>query len=154
MGRTVRGSVSRVMQTAHQYLYYRYEEAAAKRRKDATVKAPGGGNLLKEYVAEHGEETPEGHLEWRFSDPLNIGGEVYLGLRNQRSQGDPLLDEDRAEVLLKELGLRDEVVRTEQVEVWDWDKLYVLNQQGKISDEQLDSLFDEAEPSWSLVVIK
>jgi hypothetical protein len=155
VGRTVRGSVSKVMQTAHQYLLYRSQENEAKRLKEKVIAGAGGkGNTIKDYVAEHGEETAEGHIEWRFPEPLTIGGQTYAGFRNQRSQGEPLLDEDRTEKLLVELGLRDQIVREVTVEVWDWDMLYVLNQQGKITDEQLDSLFDEAEPSWSLTVIK
>jgi hypothetical protein len=142
------------MRAAHQYLMYRDQEAAAKKLKDRANKAPGGGNLLKDYVAEHGEENSDGHLDFLFDEPLNIGGVRYRGLRNQKSQGAPLLDEDRAEVLLKNLNLRDRVAKEVTVVVWDWDELYVLNQQGLITDEQLDSLFDDPDPTWSLVVIK
>lgn len=148
VGRTVRGSVPQVLRTAHLYLGHRAEslttDAAKKREADE----------LKKYIAVHGEETPEGHLDWVFDQPVTVAGTTYTGLRNQRSNPAPLLDEEDAEALLTELGLRDEVIQTVEVEVADWDKLYVLHQQGKITEEQLDSLFHTPEPSWSLVVIK
>jgi hypothetical protein len=144
------------MRAAHQYLFQRDIENKAAKAKAQAVAVPGekGGNLLKDYVAANGEETAEGHLEWYFDEPVTIGDETYKGLRNQRKPGEPLLDEERAEELLTKLGLRDEVIKEVTVEVADWQQLYVLNQEGKLTDEQLDSLFDEPEPSYSLVVIK
>lgn len=154
MGRTVRGGVPQIMRAAHQYLLYRDQEAAAKKLKDKATKAPGGGNLIKDYIAENGEENSDGHVDFLFEEPLAIGSATYRGLRNQKTQPAPLLVEDRAEVLLKELGLLARVAKEVTVTVWDWDELYVLNQQGKITDDQLDALFDTPDPTYSLVVIK
>ena len=148
MGRTVTGGVPEWFRQAHQFLFYRAEQAKATTRRDKLSKS------LKEYIAANGEETPEGHLEVLFSDPLTIDGVAYLGLRNQRTNPQPLLDTERAEKLLDNLGLKDRVAEEVTVIQWHWDELYVLNQQGLISDEDLDSLFDAPEPRWSLVVIK
>jgi hypothetical protein len=150
VGRTVTGGgrVPGWVRAAHQFLFYRDEQASAEKSRGQFAAT------LKSYIFEEGEETPEGHLEVLFPEPLNIGGVRYLGLRNQRTNPAPLLDEDRAQELLDQLGLRDRVAEEVTVTQWNWDELYVLNQQGLITDEQLDSLFDEPEPKWSLVVIR
>lgn len=151
--RVVRGSVPQIMRTVHQYLFYRDQAAEAERQKKAAYD-PKKNPELRNYVLANGELTPEGHVDWLFEEPLTIGASTYLGLRNQMSPGEDLLDTERAEKLLVELGLRDQVIKPVTTEVAEWDELYVLNQKGLITDEQLDSLFDPQPPSFSLVVIK
>ena len=148
MGRTVTGSVPGWVRLAHQFLFARDEQAKAEKSRGKFSKQ------LKDFIAEEGEETADGHLEVLFPEPLTIGGVTYLGLRNQRTNPQPLLDTERAEALLEKLGLTDKVAEEVTVVQWNWDELYVLNQQGLISDADLDSLFDEPEPRWSLTVIK
>lgn len=153
MGRVVRKVVSGVERAAHQYLFYRDQEAAAKRAKDKAVAVPGDrkANLIKNYIAEHGEANGD-HVDWLFTQPLTIGDQTYLGMRNQASSS-TYMDTDKAEELLKTKGLRDQVFKTVEVEVADWDEVYRLIQQGLITDDEYDALM-ETETTYSLVVIK
>lgn len=153
MGRVVRKVVSGVERAAHQYLFYRDEEARAKKAKDKAVAVQGDrkANLLKDYIAEHGEPNGD-HVDWLFEQPLTIGDQTYLGMRNQASAS-TFMDPDKAEELVVAKGLRDKVFKIVEVEVADWDELYRLNQQGVISDDEIDDLMT-TETSYSLVVIK
>src|SRR5262249_39566942 len=135
MGRQVRGrtSVSQIMRTAHQYLFYRDQEANAKRLKAAAYD-PKKQTALRDHVAQNGEENADGHVDWLFEEPLVVGEATYLGLRNQK-KSDTFMDEEKAQELVESKGLRDKIVKQVTTEVWDWDELYVLNQKGVISDE-------------------
>ena len=149
MGRAVRGSVPQIMRTAHQYLHWRDEEARARREKE---KAGGKqGQTIKDYIASHGEPNGD-HLDWLFDEPVTIGGETFLGMRRQASS-DEYMDEELAQELVERKGLRDRVVREVTVEVWDYDELYVLNQEGLVTNAEIDSLMT-TETKYSLVVIK
>jgi hypothetical protein len=55
------------------------------------------------------------------------------------------LDAEKAEELAIAKGIRDRVFKEVTTEVLDQDELYVLNQEGILSDEELDSLFVETE---------
>lgn len=154
MGRTVR-RIPEALRRAQLYLLYRDQEAAAKREKDKATAVPGDkkANWLKDYVLEHGE--PNGKdIEWVFDDPLTIGDATYRGFKAQASEPSPELDEDAATELLETKELLGRVKKTIEVEVWDWDEIYVLNQQGLITDEELDKLLVTPDPSFSLVVMK
>ena len=133
-----------MLRTAHQYLHYRDVEAEAK-------KAKPNSEDIKKYIAENGEENGN-HIDWLFPSPVTIGSATYRGLRNQ-GKPDTFMDEDKARELVEAKNLRDKVVREVTTEVWDWDELYVLNQQGLISDDEIDSLMT-TEIKYSLVVIK
>jgi hypothetical protein len=151
MARTM--SVPAIVRAAHSYLFYRDEEAKAKKAKERAVEVLGDKkrNLLKEYVDEHG--TPNGKdYDWYFPEPITIGDFTYQGLRNQASEKH-LFDDDRAQTLLAAKGLTDRVRREVTTVEWDYDELYSLNQEGLLTDDELDSLL-EIEVSYSLVVIK
>jgi hypothetical protein len=57
------------------------------------------------------------------------------------------LQED-AEALLEKKGLLDRVMKEVTTVVFDQDELYLLHQEGLISEEEIDSLFTENE-SWA-----
>lgn len=146
-------SVESILRSAQQYLFYRDQEAAAKKAKERATEVLGDKkrNLLKEYIDEHG--TPNGKdIDWYFPDALTIGDATYEGLRLQAKETQ-YFDEDRAAKLLEAKGLLNKV----QVEVvtteWDWDELYNLVTEGEITQEELDSLL-ETDTQYALVVIK
>lgn len=147
VSRTVRGSLSAVMRTAHQYLYYRDEEAKAK-------KAKPDSKGLREYIAENGELTPEGHIDFVFPEPVVIGEATYKGLRNQKTPGKNYIDEEKAQALAAKVKATNRLRTVVEVEVWDYDELYVLNQEGLVTDDQLDAVMETGDDSWSLVVIR
>ena len=112
----------------------------------------GGGDGKHEItVNENGSQSLE------FDEPLRIGGRTFTGLENRRTAVthiDPdLVDEwleslpqAEREALSKRL-LQREVVYTLQIA-----ELYVLNQEGVISDEVLDS-FSATDVTWALNVL-
>ena len=146
--------------SAQQFIYYRDEESAAKTRKEherdklkgwLTLQAQNGRFL-------HGREDENGHRYLDFDRPITIGETTYTGVVAQRKVPAPYVDLDEAEKLLRELDptgkLYDMVFERVVVREFNEDKLYVLNQRGVISDEQLDALEVQGDPSYSLTVVK
>lgn len=101
---------------------------------------------LMTYLSEHGEEDERGHREFRFTNPITIGGAAFVGIKRERrvSLG---LDEDKASEILAEKG--EDIVRRVFKEVTttvlDQDEIYVLHQEGVLSEADIDSMFVEKE---------
>jgi hypothetical protein len=85
-----------------------------------------------------------------FDDPVMIEGVTYTGIMNQRRASE-YLDTDKVEKLAVNKDLRDRMVHME--EVWDYDEIYVLYQEGLITEEEFDWLMDVTE-QWALVPLK
>lgn len=77
--------------------------------------------------------------------PLIHEGKVYRTLKKERRVSERL-DETAAEALLAKKGLLERCQKT--VVVFDPDELYVLNQEGLLTDDELDSLIDIKE-TWA-----
>lgn len=136
----------------HTFLYYRHEEATAKRKKESAYKpskTAARDNLIVKAIIKNGElDESTGSYTWKFNDPMVIVNKEVTALTWQRSTGYQI-NEDAAQELARAKGLVKQVTHTETV--WDYDEFYVLNQKGKITDDELDSLITESE-SWSLRV--
>lgn len=89
-----------------------------------------------------------------FDEPLAVDGVKILGLENRRTPVSEL-DLDAVDELLDTLDskVRSRVVKKVVDYVVDPDELFKLNQEGVISDEQLDELFT-TDVKWSLCVTK
>ena len=138
-----RRAITELYRNAQLFLFERgnrmRSEAAEKTAKD----------WLKPHIIENGETDENGHKFIDFDTPLEIGGEVYRGLTARKSDV-PYLDTDAIFAYAEENGLLDEIrfVVPEHYD-YDWEAVYVLNQEGKIPDEVLDS-FTRHRVSWSL----
>ena len=105
---------------------------------------------LMDYLETTGEIIEGGHRVLELDEPLHHvtyksgkpKEQRVTGIKRQKRTSQTL-DEDRTMVLLKELGLLDAC--TEIVVVLDEDAILAANYEGKISDEQLSSLYDEHE---------
>ena len=99
-------------------------------------------------VNENGSQIVE------FDEPLLVDGVKILGLENRRTETSTL-DLDEVDDLLDQLpeSVRKRVVKKVVDYIVDPDELYKLNQEGVITDEQLDALFT-TEVGWSLCVTK
>lgn len=108
---------------------------------------------LKEYLQSPSSgayENENGSLFLDFDETITVGGTDYKGVENRRVVR-TAFNEGKAEVLLAAKG---EDVRKQAVsEYIDQEKLAVLVQKGLISEEELDSLFEEKE-SFSLYPVK
>ena len=128
----------------HTYLYHRNMLKAMKSKQDEAGKA------LKAYIDEHGEPDDRGSLVVEFEEPVTIDGVEYSGMMQQRRASE-YLDTDKVEKLAIEKDLRDRMVQME--EVWDYAEIYVLYQEGLITEEEFDSLMDVSE-TLALVPLK
>ena len=139
-------AIARNIQT---YLFNRDEASTFTKAKDKVKKA------IIDFVKANGEvELDEsgnevtGNIVYRLPDPIQVGSKVYAGMELRR-QPQIDFDEDAALDLAKAKGIPvDQVTHT--VTVVDQEAFYVLNQQKKITDEELDSLLVESDPKYSL----
>lgn len=124
------------------------ESNAALRRHDVLK-----GELMT-FLAGYGEPDDKGHRVFEFQNPIVIGGQSMKGIKRERrvSVG---LDEEKAAEIITEKG--DDVVRRvykEVVEtVLDQEEIYVLHQEGVISEEEIDAMFVERE-SFAFIPVK
>ena len=142
-----------VMTQVMEYLNLRWQAAEANNRKKKLYD-PAKADRSDIITALHKnavEDETTGHLVWEFPSAIPVGEKSVTGLTYQKTEPDPELNTDAAEKLLADLGLTDEASSMQRV--YDWGKLYVLNQEGKISDDQLDELFTiRGKTKWSLTV--
>jgi hypothetical protein len=100
--------------------------------------------LLAEVQAA-GIVDEKGSLYLALKRPIEVAGKVFRTLKSERRVS-VRVDETAAEELLAEKGLLERAQKT--VVVFDPDMLYVLNQEGLLSDDELDELMVSSE-SWA-----
>lgn len=93
---------------------------------------------LMEHNTAHGEPDDKGHIWLHFDPPISVGGRTYRGIKNEMRQS-TVLDEDKAEEVLSAKGLLDRAVKT--IKVLDQDEIYLLFQEGELSEEEIDNMF-------------
>lgn len=97
------------------------------------------GKIRDALMAEaetHGTADSNGHL-YLDVKPFTFEGKTYGAIKRERRVSQ-LFDDDKALKLAEKKNVRDRVIKT--VEVLDQDEFYVLNQEGIISDKELDGL--------------
>lgn len=93
-----------------------------------------------------------------FEEPLLVDGNKYLGLENRRTVKSEL-DLDLVDEWLskqpkaKQASLRARLYKKVVTEEFDPDELFAMQQQGLLTEDQLDGMF-EAKESWALCVVK
>lgn len=113
---------------------------------------------IKGWMAGHvgkGVEVDEnGHQRVDFDVPLEVDGKKYVGLENRRTVATGF-DVEAAMELVDSLPAADRkrAVKTVVTEEIDQGMLFVLNQEGKISDDELDSCITER-VTYSLNVLR
>lgn len=112
--------------------------------------------LLMEDLATSEEPDSEGHI-WFYLDgeddePLYgpDGGLIHSIKREKRESIS--LDEDKAEEILKELGLLEKCQNTYTVVELDEDAILSLNFEGKIPDEKLKAMYGEPKVTYAFKV--
>jgi hypothetical protein len=96
-------------------------------------------------VQEKGIPDEKGSLYLNLHTEVTVGSKTYRTLKSERRVSERL-DETAAEQLLAGKGLLERAMKT--VVVFDPNELYVLNQEGLLSDDELDSLIVISE-SWA-----
>jgi hypothetical protein len=103
-------------------------------------------NILAEQEADEGGHTAKEDLEY----PLQIGKKLVAGFKRQRRLS-KRLNEDRATLFLDSKGLLQECQTT--YTVLDEDRILAIAFQGKITDKELNELYDESE-TFALTLIE
>jgi hypothetical protein len=121
-----------------QFLALKFQETEIVTRK----------NKLRDEVSVHvdanGEVDEKGSKFWKLDPPIEVNGQKFTEVKRERRVSTSL-DAEKAEELAVAKGIRDRLFKQVTTEVLDQDELYVLNQEGVISDEELDGLFVETE---------
>lgn len=142
--------LSEIARRAQEFLYYRDDESTAKKQKEQARDA------IKAYFESttKAREDENGHKYFDFEEPIQINGVTYKGLQNQRKVTSSI-DVGLVEAWLADQpsDFRERVFREVTVTEFDQDELYVLNQEGILPDDVLDS-FTVQNPTWSLNVVK
>jgi hypothetical protein len=135
--RTVRRrSTGSIVSKLLQFLVLKDEVKTSSDRIDALKKD------LTQHVKEHGETDDKGHRTYTLPSPLDYGGKQYVGFQQQRRVSQSF-DTEVAEKILKDKDLWDRA--TVVVREIDQNEVYVLNQEGLLTDDELDSMFAERE---------
>jgi hypothetical protein len=96
------------------------------------------------HVDAHGDLDEKGSKFWKLDPPIEVNGQKFTEVKRERRVS-TTLDSEKAEELAAAKGIRDRIFKQVTTEVLDQDELFVLNQEGVISDEELDGLFVETE---------
>lgn len=137
----------------------RAESLDVGKKLDKTKKA------VRTWLQKNGTADDNGNLIYVFPDPVDVlDGKEYAGVMLRKSQGSPYLEEDEVREFLErkfvsgtehahhsphqDNPLLRRAFRT--VEVLDPDELYVMQQEGIITEEELRGLLHDPAPSYAL----
>ena len=116
-----------------------------------TAEKTAARDWIKANIRELGEPDEDGNIVWEF-DPVPSGDSFCSGLKLQRRVSE-YIDEESARALIEDAGLAPRCIRRIYTEEIDLDELYAANQEGLITDEEMDSII-EVDENWALVKIK
>jgi hypothetical protein len=114
-------------------------------KKDAstiTTRSEALKKRLKEWLpsASDAYTNEQGSVFYDLPETVNVGGQDYKGMELRRAVSS-VFDEDEATKILKRKGVYDQALTP----VLDQDKIYRLVQEGKITESDLDKMFEQRE---------
>jgi hypothetical protein len=124
------------VEKVRQFLVLKFQETQVVTRKNHLR------DEISAYVDENGEVDEKGSKFWKLPAPMEVNGQTFTEIKREKRTSIGL-DEDAVDTLVNSKGVRDRVFKEVTTTVLDQDELYVLNQEGVISDEELDALFTE-----------
>jgi len=129
------------------YLFTTHEESNLKNKR------AGLRQNLSDYIQEHGVEDENGNLILEFDKLMTVDDQDwYSGLMLQRRKSE-FINEDIARELIWKKDLTSRCIRITEVSEIDYDELYACNQEGLVTDEEIDTILEQEE-TWALVKIK
>lgn len=134
------------IRAAHKYLFCADEETRIVKEKNVSR------DYLKTKIRELGEPDENGNIIWYFDELLTLPSGTYTGLMLQRRVSE-YTDEEIAKEIITENDLGDRCIKEEVIQVLDLDEIYACNQEGLLSDDQIDSMIVVNE-SFALVKMK
>lgn len=130
----------------HSYLFTISEEDKLRKLRDNYKKK------LSSVIIDNNDKDDKGNYNLVFTEPLCISDTWYTGLQMQRRVSE-YLNEEKARELISAKELTDRCIRIIEVSEIDLDELYAANQEGLISDEEIDSVIATDE-SFALIRVK
>lgn len=112
-------------------------------------------DLIKPYILDNGSEDENGNFIWEFDKPVMYDEDTLVtGLMAQRRVSE-FINEDRAWEIVEKYGddVRAQCVEEIVTHEINLDRMYALNQQGVISDEDMDSILETSE-TFALIKLK
>lgn len=97
---------------------------------------------LLDIAEDNGEPDSKGHVLFDFDLDVNVGDRSYRGLKIEKRRS-TYLNEEKAEERLREKGVYEDALVT-RTEI-DADQIYVLYQQDKLDDDDIDYMFETTE---------
>lgn len=130
----------------HSYLFTVSEEDKLRKLRDNYKKQ------LSSLIIADDNKDDKGNYNLEFTEPLCINDTWYTGLQMQRRVSE-YLNEEAAWKLIADKHLHDRCIRVVTTEEIDLDELYAANQEGIISDDEIDSIIENDE-SYALIRVK
>lgn len=116
-------------------------------------------DLLKKDLASHADahgtvDEEKGHRVFLLpTGPVDVGGKRYSGFMRQKRVPQPAFNEERAQELCEAKGFeKDQYISIQ--EYVDQDKVYRLYADDLLTDEEMKSLLDQADPTYAFVPMK
>jgi hypothetical protein len=162
----VRKRSSSVLHDFQQFMYYRSQESTGKSQKTSF------STKLKKFLEDNVREPDEdGSYVYKFGRPVYIGEKQWTGFQKKCVPGADIFDEDAAMDLAASKGVLPDVMsdvtitvsyaeylKLADVQPREWFKdvqltvdqnaFYRLFQQGKLTEEEIDSLTSPGEPTY------
>jgi hypothetical protein len=124
------------------YLYHRYRHLAEKKDFDAASRD------VKDWLGKQ-EEDYAGNKVYAFPEPLSVAdGKTYSGVMLRKTTGLPSFQTDEVLEFAKKRDLLDRMI--EWTPAVNEEEVYVLYQEGMITEDELRSLLHYPKPSYSL----
>ncbi len=126
------------LEKVRQFLTLKFQETQIVTRKNKLR------DEVSAFVDQTGEVDEKGSKFWKLPTPIEVNGQKFTEVKRERRVSTSL-DTEAVETLVNSKGLRDRVFKQVTQEVLDQDELYVLNQEGLLTDDELDSLWVTSE---------
>lgn len=135
-----------------QHLALKADAAKITKRSDA-LKA-----RLKDFLSKGAPEVRENENGSKFLDldeTITVDGVDYSGMELRRTVPTPLFNEETAEKILKRKAAKDpEIVQDAQSSYIDQDKIYRLLQEDRLTEKDVEAMFEEQDPKWAFWPVK
>ena len=131
---------------ALEYLLAMHDEAVIRETREPLR------DRLKQWILDNCQPDENGNYIYYFPHPIYIGRSPVKGLMAQRRVSE-FINEDRAFNIAEKYNVLDKVTYEVVTEELDMDMMYVLNQQGVIPDDDIDSII-ELKETFALVQLK
>lgn len=142
-----RAAVGEALRNAHQYLLALHSETENRKSREKARE------FLKPFIMGSFEPDHNGNFYYEFPEPVSVDGETFIAGLMARRRVSEFTNLELAEQLVKLHKLEKRCIKKVVSYELDLDELYAANQEGIISDDEIDSIL-EIDVSYSLEKVK